>query len=95
MKSREEQFILELGKIKDPAVFVGVARILKGPLMNGEEAREFTDVFNDTIDYFIKEKKKRQKELLCILKNANKCKEDIVDGNSSENTAETVSDKEV
>ena len=95
MKSRTEQFILELGKIRSPEVFTGVARILKVPLVEGKEVRDFSDVFSDTIIYFEKEKTKRQKELLRILKDANKCKEEIVDGNNSEDTAKAVSDEEV
>ncbi len=95
MKSRTEQFILELSKIRAPEVFAGVARVLKVPLVEGNEARDFTDVFSDTIDYFEKEKTKRQKELLRILKAANKCKEETVDGDNTENTAEAVSDEEM
>ena len=95
MKSRTEQFILELGKIRSPEVFTGVARILKVPLVEEKEVRDFSDVFSDTITYFEKEKTKRQKELLRILKDANKCKEETVDGNNSEDTAKAVSDEEV
>ena len=91
-----EKFVKEILNITEPELFVGVARVLKVPLFNFEEKkeREFGDVFADCIDAFEKENKKRQKELLSILKDANMCKEKI-DGNSTENSAEANPNKEV
>ncbi len=91
-----EKFVKEILKIEEPELFVGVARILKVPLFNIEEKkeREFGDVFTDCIDAFEKEGRKRQKELLSILKDANRCKEKV-DGYSTENSAEANTNKEV
>ena len=91
-----EKFVKEILKIKEPELFVGVARILKVPLFNIEEKkeREFSDVFADCIDVFEKENRKRQKELLSILKDANRCKEKV-DGCCTENSKEANLNKEV
>jgi len=88
-----EKFVKEILNIAEPEIFVGVARVLKVPLFSIEEKkeREFSDVFADCIDAFEKESKKRQKELLSILKDANECKEKV-DGYSTEDTAKEVSD---
>lgn len=83
-----QKFIRQLGKINAPELFVGVARVLQVPLVDENGVREFIDVFNDTVDKFDKEKRKRQKEILQILKDANSCKEDFINGDSSENTEE-------
>lgn len=74
-----EKFVKEILNITEPELFVGVARILKVPLFSIEEKkeREFGDVFADCIDAFEKENRKRQKELLSILKDANRCKEKV------------------
>ena len=97
MKDRlAEKFVMELCKIREPEVFAGVARILKVPLVNEKgEARDFNDVLGDTIEYYVKEKKKRKKELLLILKDANKCEEEVFNGNNTKDSAEAISDKEV
>lgn len=91
-----EKFVKEILNITEPELFVGVARILKVPLFNIEEKkeREFGDVFADCIDAFEKENRKRQKELLSILKDANRCKENV-DGYSTENSAEANPNKEM
>ena len=91
-----EKFVKEILNITEPELFVGVARILKVPLFNIEEKkeREFGDVFADCIKELEKENRKRQKELLSILKDANRCKENV-DGYSTENSAEANPNKEM
>lgn len=90
------KFIRELGNIKDPAVFLGVARILEVGIMEDKDTpKDFSEVLNGVIENFIAAPSKRQKELLGILKDANKCKESIGYGNNTEDSAETVSNEEV
>lgn len=91
-----EKFVKEILNITEPELFVGVARILKVPLFDIEQKKErkFGDVFADCIDAFEKEGKKRQKELLSILKDANKCKEKV-DGYSTKTAAEANLNKEM
>lgn len=90
-----DKFILELSRTKDVEIFLGVARILKVKFLTEEkEPRDFNDVFNDILSNYRLEKKKRQKELLSILTDANKCKENL-NGNSTKVTKETIPDKEM
>lgn len=86
----EKRFIKELGKIKDPVVFFGVARVLKvNPMVDKDTPKEFAAVLEEIIDAYFAAEPKKQKELLNILRDANKCKEKLVDGNYTKNTAET------
>ena len=90
------KFIKELGNIKDPAVFLGVARILEVGIMEDKDTpKDFSEVLNGVIENFIAAPSKRQKELLGILKDANKCKESISYGDNTKDSAETVSNEEV
>ena len=92
----EEKFLRELSKIKDPAVFFGTARILKVPCMVDKDTpREFQDILKDVIDNYFAAAPSRQRELLKILKDANKCKESIEDGSYTKNSAKTGSNKEM
>jgi hypothetical protein len=83
-----DKFIQELGCIKETPVFLGVARVLKvRAFSDGGAPRAFVDVFSDMLDAFDKEDKKRQKEILVLLRKANECGEEK-DANSTEDTAE-------
>ena len=87
-----QKFIKEIAKIKSPEVFLGIARVLKVRLMEDKETPyEFTKIFSDTVEAFDKADRARKKELLKILVQANQCKECEVNGNSSKNPTETVS----
>lgn len=87
-----QKFIKEIAKIKSPEVFLGIARVLKVQLMEDKETPyEFTKIFSDTVEAFDKADRARKKELLKILVQANQCKECEVNGNSSKNPTETVS----
>lgn len=91
-----DQFINEISKIKEVEVFFGIARILKVSLFDEDkEAKEFNVVFADVLESFKRQKKKRQKEIVSVLRDANEYEEVVPNGNSSENTAEAVSDKEM
>ncbi len=96
MLTTTEKFVREIARIQNREVFLGVARILKVKVFDAEtkEPRQVEDILCEVIDNFDGEKRKRQKELLRILKEANKCKEDL-NGNSTEDTAEAELDKEM
>lgn len=92
----ERQFLKEIGKIKDIAVFLGVARVLKVQTMKDKDTpKEFNEVFKEIIDNYFAAEPKRQKELLDILKAANKCKEKIEYGNSTKDSAKTGTNEKV
>ena len=67
----DERFIYELGRIKNPEIFLGVARILKVQLVEGENPRDFEDLCKDVIEGFENSNRKRKRELLKILREAN------------------------
>lgn len=79
MENLNTQFAKELSRIKDPAVFVGVARVLKVGLVTEEKdesghliAREGEDIITDVLVAFDGAGRKRKRELLKILRKANK-----------------------
>lgn len=91
-----QKFIKEIAKIKSPEVFLGVARVLKVQLMEDKETPyEFTKIFSDTVEAFDKAGRARKKELLKILVQANQYKECEANGNSSKNSAETISNQKM
>ena len=80
-----DKFIQELGRIKETPVFLGVARVLKvRAFSDGGAPKDFVDVFSDMLDAFNKEDKKRQKEILVLLRKANECGENATDGDTKE-----------
>lgn len=67
-----EKFGEELLRIKRPEIFLGVARILKVQLLNdANEPRDFSELFVDVIDFYAASPRKRKRELLKILREAN------------------------
>ena len=74
MKSLETKFLEEIARIKEPEIFIGVARILKTKLFDEEkkEVSEFEDILRDCMEKFKGSSRKRKKELLWILGKANK-----------------------
>lgn len=90
------KFIKELSKIKDPMVFLGVARILNVDIMvDKDTSKDFAAVLNEVIDSYNSSNRKRRRELLKILEKSNRYKEDVGSGNSTQSSAETISNKEV
>lgn len=67
----DERFIYELGRIKNPEVFLGVARILKVQLVQDENPRDFGELCADVIESYQNSNRKRKRELLKILREAN------------------------
>lgn len=87
-----QKFIKEIANIKSPEVFLGVARILKVQLMEDKETPyDFVKIFSDTVEAFDKTDRARKKELLKILVRANQYKECDVNGDSSKDPTETIS----
>ena len=82
-----DQFLEELGKIKEPEIFLGVAKILKVRTVDeveceGEDgekkkemrAREAWDIIADVGDAYDKAGRDRKRELLKILRAANQAR---------------------
>lgn len=91
-----QKFIKEIANIKSPEVFLGVARILKVQLMEDKETPcDFVKIFSDTVEAFDKADRARKKELLKILVRANQYKECDVNGDSSKDPTETISNQKV
>lgn len=91
-----QKFIKEIANIKSPEVFLGVARILKVQLMEDKETPyDFVKIFSDTVEAFDKADRARKKELLKILVRANQYKECDVNGDSSKDTTETISNQKM
>lgn len=90
------RFIKEISKIKDPMVFLGVARILNVELMvDKDTSKDFAAVLNEIIDSYNSSDRKRRRELLKILEKSNKYKEDARNGNSTQGPAKAIPDKEM
>ena len=90
------KFIKEIANIKSPEVFLGVARILKVQLMEDKDTPyDFVKIFSDTVQAFDKAGRARKKELLKILIQANQYKERDLNGNSSQNSTEAISNQKV
>lgn len=73
----EQRFMTELSRIQTPEEFLGIARLLKVKLVEvGDEekviVRDFSDIFSDVMDSYAAAPSKRKKELLSILRAANK-----------------------
>lgn len=86
-----EKFILEISNIKAPELFLGVARILKVQLINDQNVRDFADIYEDVLNAFEAAPRKRKRELLKILHDANNAPEAMVNGNRTKNSKETES----
>jgi hypothetical protein len=78
MENLETKFMREIANIKDPEFFFGVLKILKVELMEkkeGEEEetpRDFVALFEDCMAHYAAAPRKRRRELLRILRDANK-----------------------
>lgn len=89
--SLNEKFMLEIGKIQDPEVFLGIARILKVKLLDDDmNPKDFSDLFEEVMIGFDGAGRKRKKELLKILRAANK-EARIENGDSTKDSEENLS----
>ena len=70
-----QKFMNEISNTKDPEIFLGVARLLKlGLLKDDKTSKDFLELFVECVDAFDKLGREKKKELLKILKQANKTK---------------------
>lgn len=69
-----EKFIQKVIKL-DPISFIGIAKILKVQLINKTEEdlipRDFTEVFDDVMKNFDAAPRKRKREILKLVEDAN------------------------
>jgi len=96
------KFLEETSKIKEPEVFIGVARILKVPLLKEEKdedgkfpPREFIDLYIDVLSSYETSSRKRKRELLKILREANKKEGKVKNADRTENPEESIPHEEV
>ena len=81
MESLNTKFLKEISKIKEPEIFIGLAKVL-GVKLLGEEKdengkfipRDFTEVLDDVMKSFDGARRSRKNELLKLLVEANKAK---------------------
>ena len=95
MDNLNQKFLKELSKVKDPTVFVGVCVILKVDIYEDEEkkvVKDFGKVLEEVMAGYDGAGRKRKKELLNILRKANKEK---TNGFRTEDTETAVQNKEV
>lgn len=102
MENLTQKFLKELGNIKDPVIFLGLCPILKIQIYkeekdeNGKEIpRDFHEVLKDLMSSYDRAGRKRKRELLKILRDANKAQGGEADGSGTKNTEISVQDKEV
>ena len=100
MKGINEKFLEELSRTRDPAIFLGVARLLKVKFVEVKDEkpieREFNEIITDVVEGFCGAPGKRKKELLKLLRDANKSyREEEANGGSSEDSEKAVSDEDV
>ena len=71
-----KKFMLEISHIKDPELFLGVARLLKVNLFDdNKEPRDFTDLFADIMNAYAACSRKKRHSIYTILAKANMAKE--------------------
>ena len=64
---------IELIPTLEPVEFLGLAKILCTPTVDENmESRPFEDIFSDMIDRFLSTGRRQRKDIIKILKNANK-----------------------
>lgn len=98
-----EQFMIEVSRIKAPELFLGMARLLEVGFVEGEispetdpkdlKMKDFTTLFAEIMDSFDKRDRHRKKELLKLLRQANK--EVERDGNNSKDSEEAGAHKDL
>lgn len=64
------KFINLISKIKEPEIFLGICRILKVKVMDGEEPKDFSVLLEEVIAAFEAAPRKRRRELLAIMREA-------------------------
>lgn len=70
-KKLNSEFLINLAQV-ELSEFLGIARILKVDLMNGDEPKTFSSVFEEILEAYGKANRSRRRELLEIVKAATK-----------------------
>ena len=67
------EFLEEVIKL-EPIEFIGLAKVLCAPVMDNKEPREFEDILSDMMDNFISTGRRQRRDILKMIKEANKIK---------------------
>ena len=70
-KKLNSDFLVNLAQV-ELYEFLGIAKILKVEVMNGDEPRNFADVFEEVLKAYSEANRSRRRELLEIVKAATK-----------------------
>jgi len=65
-----KKFLDLISKMKEPELFLGVCRILKVKIYEGEEPKDFIVLLEEALEAFKATPRKRRKELLKIMEAA-------------------------
>lgn len=97
MKNLNTKFVEELSNIKDPSIFLGLARVLKVEFVKVEKeetiSRDFCEICADVIESYANSDRRRKRELLKILRQANQ--EGDSDADRTEDTETSVSNEKM
>ena len=92
MENLNTQFMKEIADIKDPIIFFGIARMMEIKLIDDEsQPKDFCEMFEDIIIRYNSLARKLKREILKILRQANK--EEKTNANRTENSKETISNE--
>lgn len=101
MENLNMKFMKEVGRIKDPVLFLGLARTLNVKLYTEEKdengkliPKDFSVLFEEMMKSFDRAGRKLKKDLLRMLRAANDDKEHI-NATRTENTETTIQDEKV
>ena len=102
MENLNMKFMKEVGRIKDPVIFLGLARTLGVNLYTEEKdenseklkPKEFSVLFEEMMKSFDGAGRKLKRDLIKMLRAANEDKEQL-NATRTENTEATVQDEEV
>ena len=102
MENLNQKFMKEISNTKDPVIFLGLATILKIELYGKEKdendkpiPKDFSVLFKEMMASYDCAGRKRKKELLKILREANKTQGGVVDGSGTKNTETSIQDEKV
>ena len=84
----KDKFATEVARIKEPEIFLGVARIL-GIKFQKDETSDFWVLLDLMLDSFEKQSKRRRKELVQILGDANRAKIELKEVELSDSSADS------
>lgn len=96
MKSLNQKFMEEISLCRSPELFIGVCRILRVDLLTDQKDEEghhipkdFGALFEDVMRAYSTSERKRKRELLSILREANRTKEEDFSVEEQENAGDS------